>query len=92
VGYGYAVEKAGQTTGWSFTIYEEIWHYGFVQEMAHFVDCVKNHKPAVVTGADGRVVLEALFAAYESARLGRKVSLPFSTQAAKPIDLWRKSS
>src|SRR5258706_205402 len=28
-GYGYAVEKAGATTGWSFTIYEEEWNYGF---------------------------------------------------------------
>ncbi len=39
-GYDYAVEKAGSTKGWSFTIYEEAWNYGFPQEMAHFVDCV----------------------------------------------------
>src|SRR5205085_8592959 len=26
-GYGYAVEKAGSTAGWSFPIYEEIWNY-----------------------------------------------------------------
>src|SRR5213596_228265 len=38
VGYDYAVEKAGSTKGWSFTIYEEIWNYGFVHEMEHFVD------------------------------------------------------
>ncbi len=37
-GYGYAVEKAGSTRGWSFTIYEEEWNYGFPQEMDHFVD------------------------------------------------------
>jgi predicted dehydrogenase len=90
VGYGYAVEKAGSTVGWSFPIYEEIWNYGFVQEMAHFVDCVKHRKPAAVTGADGRVVLEAIFAAYESARTGRKVPLPFRTDASKPWDLWGK--
>jgi hypothetical protein len=36
------------------------------------------------------VVLEVIFAAYESARTGSKVSLPFATQAAKPIDLWFK--
>src|SRR5205814_9314019 len=30
-GYGYAVEKAGATQGWSFTIYEEAWNYGFPQ-------------------------------------------------------------
>src|SRR5437879_6393038 len=88
VGYDYAVEKAGSTVGWSFTIYEEIWNYGFVHEMAHFVDCVKNDKPPLVTGEDARVVMEALFAAYQSAATGRKVLLPFKTSAAKPIDLW----
>ena len=41
-GYGYAVEKAGATTGWSFPIYEEIWNYGFPQEMEHFVACVRE--------------------------------------------------
>ena len=87
-GYGYAVEKAGSTRGWSFTIYEEAWNYGFHGEMAHFVDCVQNDRTPIVTGDDGRAVLEAIFAAYESARTGRKVSLPFATTARKPIDLW----
>lgn len=90
-GYDYAVEKAGSTVGWSFTIYEEIWNYGFVHEMAHFVDCVKNDKQPQVTGEDARAVMEVLFAAYESAGTGRKVTLPFKTQAAKPIDLWQRA-
>ncbi len=89
VGYEYAVEKAGSTKGWSFTIYEEAWNYGFPQEMAHFVDCVLHDRPPLVTAEDGRAVLEAIFAAYASAGSGRKVSLPFATDAAKPIDLWR---
>jgi predicted dehydrogenase len=88
-GYDYAVEKAGSTQGWSFTIYEEAWNYGFHGEMAHFVDCVQNDKPPLVTGEDARVVLEVIFAAYESARTGRKVELPFHTTAERPIDLWR---
>lgn len=91
-GYDYAVEKAGTTRGWSFTIYEEAWNYGFHQEMAHFVDCVQNDKPPLVTGEDARVVLEVLFAAYESARRGHKVELPFHTTAARPIDLWRPAT
>lgn len=90
VGYDYAVEKAGSTVGWSYTIYEEIWNYGFVQEMAHFVDCVKNNKQPLVTGEDGRAVLEAIFAAYESAGTGRKVHLPFRSDAAVPHNLWRR--
>jgi predicted dehydrogenase len=89
VGYDYAVEKAGSTVGWSFTIYEEIWNYGFVQEMAHFVECVKHDKQPLVTGEDARAVMEVLFAAYESAGTGRKVKLPFKTDAAKPFDLWK---
>ena len=88
-GYGYAVEKAGSTKGWSFTIYEESWNYGFPQEMAHFIDCVQNDKPPLVTGEDGRAVLEVIFAAYESARTGCKAALPFRTTAAKPHDLWK---
>jgi myo-inositol 2-dehydrogenase / D-chiro-inositol 1-dehydrogenase len=88
-GYDYAVEKAGTTTGWSFTMYEENWNYGFHAEMAHFADCVQNDKQPLVTGEDGRATLEAVFAAYESARTGRQVSLPFATTAKKPIDLWR---
>ena len=88
-GYDYAVEKAGSTVGWSFTMYEENWNYGFPQEMAHFVDCVQNDRPPRVTGEDGKAVLEAVFAAYASAGSGRKVTLPFATEARRPIDLWR---
>jgi predicted dehydrogenase len=91
IGYGYAVEKAGSTKGWSFTMYEEAWNYGFPQEMAHFVDCIQNDKAPLVTGADGRAVLEAIFAAYESAGTGRKVALPFHTTAARPHDLWKRN-
>ena len=54
------------------------------------MDCVRSHKQSFVTGEDGRAVLEVVFAAYESARTGRKVMLPFKTNAAKPYDLWRK--
>ena len=90
-GYDYAVEKSGSTVGWSFTIYEEAWNYGFPQEMAHFVDCVKHHRQPLVTGEDGRAVLEVIFAAYQSASAGRKVALPFRTDASRPIDLWTRA-
>lgn len=89
-GYHYAVEKSGPTTGWTFPVYEEEWNYGFWQEMRHFVDCVADDTEPEVTGEDARVVLEVLFAAYESAGTGRKVALPFNTNAAKPIDLWNR--
>ena len=87
-GYGYAVEKASSTKGWSFTIYEERWNYGFPQEMEHFVDCVKNDKQPLETGEDGKIALEMIFAAYESVRTGKKIEMPFKTDAARPIDLY----
>jgi predicted dehydrogenase len=88
VGYGYAVEKAPTTKGWTFTMYEENWNYGFPQEMQHFVDCVQNDKPPSITGEDGRAVLEIIFAAYASAGTGKKIALPFKTDAKRPIELW----
>jgi myo-inositol 2-dehydrogenase / D-chiro-inositol 1-dehydrogenase len=89
-GYGYAVEKAGATQGWSFTIYEEAWNYGFHAEMRHFVDCVREDRQPLCTGEDGRAVLEAVFAAYASAAEGQRIDLPFRTAAQRPIDLWKK--
>jgi myo-inositol 2-dehydrogenase / D-chiro-inositol 1-dehydrogenase len=90
VGYDYVVEKAAVSTGWSYTIYEEEWNYGFPQEFAHFVDCVKNDRKPLVTGQDGKAVMEMIMAAYASAGSGKKVDFPFSTDAKKPIDLWRR--
>lgn len=88
-GYGYAVEKAPTTKGWTWPVFEELWNYGFPQEMAHFARCVRGKDTCQATGEDGRVALEALYAAYKSAGTGRKVELPFQERGIKkPIDLW----
>jgi myo-inositol 2-dehydrogenase / D-chiro-inositol 1-dehydrogenase len=87
-GYGYALEKAGSTAGWTFTIFEEVFNQGYPQELRHFVECVRQDKPPLLTGEDGRVVLEMMYAAYESARTGQKVRLPFHRKVSKPVDLW----
>ena len=87
-GYGYAMEKADTTVGWSFTVFEEVFNQGYPHELKHFVDCVRNNKEPLVTGEDGRVVLEILYAAYASAGQGKKISLPFKANVKKPIDLW----
>jgi len=55
-GYGYAVEKAPDTRGWTFTMFEELWNYGFPQEMRHFVECVQHDGTPLETGDDGRAV------------------------------------
>jgi myo-inositol 2-dehydrogenase/D-chiro-inositol 1-dehydrogenase len=90
-GVGYAVEKAGNTVGWSYVMYEEIWNYGFPQEFRHFVDCILHDRQPLVTGADGKAVLEILFAAYESAGSGRKIMLPSAARADKPHLLWKQA-
>jgi predicted dehydrogenase len=91
-GYGYAVEKAATTRGYTFTMFEEIWSYGFPQEMSHFVRCVRGKEEPVETGEDGREVLKILYAAYESAGSGRRIDWPYQPRAVdKPIDLWRKA-
>ena len=90
-GYGYAVEKAPTTKGWTWPVFEELWNYGFPQEMRHFARCVRGKEAPQATGADGRVVQEALYAGYESARTGCKVQLPFKAAGIeRPIDLWLK--
>jgi predicted dehydrogenase len=93
VGYGYAVEKAASTKGWSWPVFEEHWNYGFPQEMRHFARCVRGKETPISDGETGRVVLEVIYAAYASAGLERKITMPFRPNGiAKPIDLWRASA
>jgi len=92
-GYGYAVEKAPDTRGWSFPVFEELWNYGFPQEMAHFARCARGKEMPLATGEDGLRVMEVLYAGYASAGEGRKVTMPFRAKGvSRPIDLWLKGS
>jgi len=64
-------------------------NYGFPQEMEHFVDCVLNDKQPLVTGEDGRAVMEIVFAAYESGGAGRRVEWPYQPPRDKtPQEVW----
>jgi myo-inositol 2-dehydrogenase/D-chiro-inositol 1-dehydrogenase len=88
-GYGYAVEKAGTTQGYTFTMFEETWNYGFPQELRHFARCVLGDERPTETGEDGREVLKIIYAAYQSAGEGRKITWPYDPpKVDKPIDLW----
>jgi len=89
-GYGYAMEKADTTVGWSFTVFEEAFNQGYPHELKHFIECVQQNKQPLVTGDDGRAVLEIIYAAYASAGEGRKISLPFAPKVERPVDLWLK--
>jgi myo-inositol 2-dehydrogenase/D-chiro-inositol 1-dehydrogenase len=92
-GYGYAVEKAGSTAGWTFTMFEESWNYGFPQELEHFITCVREDLPPNETGEDARAVLEVMFAGYESAAYGRKIEFPYTPKyPSRPIESWLQRS
>jgi hypothetical protein len=57
--------------------------------MEHFVDCVRRGTVPREDGHDGRAVVEAIHALYASAAQGRRIELPFLSEAARPIDHWR---
>jgi myo-inositol 2-dehydrogenase / D-chiro-inositol 1-dehydrogenase len=92
-GYGYAVEKAPDTRGWTFTMYEELWNYGFPQEMRHFVECVQHGGQPLERGEDGRAVLEIIYGMYRAAGAAGRVALPLeldaAAAAAAPFEGWR---
>ena len=91
-GYGYAMEKADTTIGWSFTVFEEIFNQGYPHELKHFIECVQQNKQPLVTGEDGRAVLEIIYAAYASAGEGKKIMLPYTPPAGiSPVEGWLKS-
>jgi predicted dehydrogenase len=93
VGYGYATEKMDITTGWTFTTFEEIWNYGFPQEIDAAVRAVQGLEKPIETGEDGREVLKIICAAYQSAAEGRKMTWPYEppdwVRHESPITLWK---
>jgi len=92
-GYGYAVEKAGETKGWTFTVFEEAHLYGFPHEMRHFIQCVLTDRQPQETGEDGRATLEIIYAAYESAGSGKRITWPYQPRnpGEVPVKLWLKA-
>jgi predicted dehydrogenase len=67
-GYGYAVEKAGTTKGWTYPVPEEAWTFGYPQEMRHFIDCIINKKRPLTDGAFGHKILDIVETMYKSAK------------------------
>jgi len=76
-GFEYAVEKADFTKGWTRPAVDEFMSLGYVNEIAHFVDCVLNDKQSQkgTSGTDGMKALAATFAIYESAEQGRLIEV-----------------
>ncbi len=76
-GYGYAVEKADFTYGWTQPAVDEFLSLGYVKEIEHFIDCVINNKQPQngTKGEDGLKALKVVLAIYESAKNGKIVKL-----------------
>lgn len=74
-GYGYAVEKADFTHGWTRPAVDEYYSLGYRDELRHFVDCLlEDHEQLVGTRVeDGLEVLRTVSAIYESNRRGSVV-------------------
>jgi len=76
---------------WPFSSYGWIWERGYPQEIAHFIECIREDLEPSESGEDGRAILEIILAAYHSAGTGQKVTLPFQPGGiSRPIDLWHQ--
>jgi len=51
---------------------------GHVRQINDLIDAVKNGRPPLVDGLEGRKAVEIICGIYESQRLGRLVRLPFA--------------
>jgi len=69
--YGYVVEKAGSTKGWSFPVPEEAWVFGYPQEIKQFTKCILENKKPLTDGAYGLKVLNIIETLYKSAKSGK---------------------
>jgi predicted dehydrogenase len=83
VGYSYVIEKADLSTGWTTPAVDEFYSLGYQNELAEFVRCVKEGRPAPEggRGEDGLAALAIIKAAYLSAQEGRPVN---------PLKLWKE--
>ena len=94
VGFGYAVEKADTTVGWTYPVFEDLWNYGFPQEMRHFAAAVRGEETLQCSGEDGRFVQNGLFASYQSMGTGSQgthaLRCARRRQADRPLVLPRR--
>jgi predicted dehydrogenase len=71
----YISEKVETKAGWQFPSPEEDWMRGYPQELADFVDAIREGREPLSGGALAREVVEVIYAGYLSAAAGRRVDL-----------------
>jgi predicted dehydrogenase len=68
---GYLMEKADADTGFVYPIPDEARHYGYMEELRHFVECYRDGTEPRETFVDGYIVNVILDACYRSMKTGR---------------------
>jgi predicted dehydrogenase len=68
---GYLMEKADADTGFVYPIPDEARHYGYQEELRHFVECYLTGADPREDFVDGYIVNATLDACYRSMRSGR---------------------
>jgi predicted dehydrogenase len=60
-----------------------VYGFGHLAFYEHVVDCIRNDRPQLIDGLEGRKSLELISAIYESIETGREVRLRFTPQRAR---------
>lgn len=60
-----------------------VYGFGHIPYLNHVVDCIRNDRPALVDGLEGRRSLELISAIYESVETGREVSIRFRPEKCR---------
>ncbi|MDD5483563.1 MAG: Gfo/Idh/MocA family oxidoreductase [Kiritimatiellae bacterium] len=68
---GHHTSDASQS--WEFPYIDFDWEKSFVNTIVHFIDCIQNHKKAIINAEDGKSVIKVVEAIYLSARQGKCV-------------------
>jgi predicted dehydrogenase len=71
----YITEKVETTAGWQFPSPDEDWMRGYPQELADFVDAIRERREPLSGARLARDVVEVIYAGYVSAATGRRVEL-----------------
>ena len=71
----YITEKVETKGGWQFPSPEEDWMRGYPQELADFVDAIRERREPLSGALLAREVVEVIYAGYLSAATGRRVEL-----------------
>ncbi|MCI0527774.1 MAG: hypothetical protein L0Y56_10075, partial [Nitrospira sp.] len=72
----YLVEKIGTKQGWSKAAPDENWMNGYVQEIEHFYQCIRDNQPSFSSSALAFDTVATIYSAYLSAeRKGAEVDI-----------------